>query len=144
MRKILESCPTCGGPLTITEVRCDHCATEVRSQYQPCPFCRLSPEQMNFILLFVQSRGNLSEVEKTLGVSYPTIRGKLEEIIRVVTAAPAPGATEAAKAAPLAAASSPSTSSADRRREILSRIASGELSAAEGLSALRDEEKRNG
>ena len=121
MRKILESCPTCGGPLTITEVRCERCATEVRSHYQPCAFCRLSPEQMNFILLFVQSRGNLSEVEKALGVSYPTIRGKLEEIIRIV----APSQT------PVAA---PAESS--RRREILAQVAAGKLSAAEGLAAL--------
>lgn len=143
MRKILESCPSCGGPLTITEVHCDSCDTQVRSHYQPCPFCRLSPEQMNFILLFVQSRGNLSELEKGLGVSYPTIRGKLEEIIRVVSAAPSPAPT------PVAAPAQPPTApvrppqGADRRREILNQIASGKLSAAEGLAALRDGDRAN-
>ena len=121
MRKILESCPTCGGPLAITEVRCERCATEVRSHYQPCPFCRLSPEQMNFILLLVQSRGNLSDVEKALGVSYPTIRGKLEEIIRIVAPSQAPAAAPA---------------ESSRRREILAQVAAGNLSAAEGLAAL--------
>jgi hypothetical protein len=125
MRKILEACPTCGGPLTITEVRCETCATEVRSRYQPCPFCRLSPEQMNFVLLFVQNRGNLSDMEKVLGVSYPTIRGKLDEIVRVVTAAPV--------ALPAAAS--------DRRRDVLAQIAAGKLSAADGLNALRDADK---
>jgi hypothetical protein len=126
MRKILEACPTCGGPLTITEVRCDRCATEVRSQYQPCPFCRLSPEQMNFVLLFVQNRGNLSDMEKALGVSYPTIRGKLDEIVRVTTAtAVAPTTSEAA----------------DRRRDILAQIAAGKLAPADGLAALRDVDK---
>lgn len=121
VRKILESCPTCGGPLAITEVRCERCATEVRSHYQPCPFCRLSPEQMNFILLLVQSRGNLSDVEKALGVSYPTIRGKLEEIIRIVAPSQAPAAAPA---------------ESSRRREILAQVAAGNLSAAEGLAAL--------
>lgn len=135
MRKILESCPTCGGPLAITEVRCERCATQVRSQYQPCPFCRLSPEQMNFALLFVQNRGNLSDLEKALGVSYPTIRGKLEEIIRLVTAAPA-------TAAPGAPAPGPGllgrlSAEAERRREILAQVAGGQLGAAEGLAALR-------
>src|SRR5512142_642784 len=95
MRKILEACPTCGGPLTITEVRCEVCATEVRSQYEPCSFCRLSPEQMNFVLLFVQGRGNLSELEKALGISYPTIRGKLDEIIKVISASPLAGVATA-------------------------------------------------
>lgn len=127
MRKILESCPTCGGALTITEVRCERCATEVRSQYQPCPFCRLSSEQMNFTLLFVQSRGNLTEVEKSLGVSYPTIRAKLEEIIRIVTALPAtlaPAPTAPAELHP-------------EQRDILAQVASGKLTATEGLAALR-------
>jgi len=138
MRKILESCPTCGGPLTITEVRCDRCATQVRSQYEPCPFCRLSPEQMNFVLLFVQSRGNLSDLEKTLGVSYPTIRGKLDDIIKVVSAAPSPGAPSTP---PLSAASP----ERDRRREILNQVASGRLSPADALSALRgNKEKQDG
>ncbi len=121
-RKIIEACPTCGGPLTITEVRCESCGTEVHSHYQPCPFCRLTPEQMSFILLFIQGRGNLSEVEKALGVSYPTIRGKLDEIIRIVSA-PAP-----ATAAPPAY---------DQSRDILARLAGGRLSPSAALAALR-------
>ncbi len=121
-RKIIEACPTCGGPLAITEVRCESCGTEVHSHYQPCPFCRLTPEQMSFILLFVQSRGNLSEVEKALGVSYPTIRGKLDEIIRIVSApAPAPATPPAH----------------DPSRDILARVAGGRLSPGAALAALR-------
>ncbi len=142
MRKILESCPSCGGPLTITEVRCDSCGTQVRSHYQPCPFCRLSPEQMNFTLLFVQSRGNLSELEKVLGISYPTIRGKLDEIIKVISAAPSP----AAAPTPEAAAPAPPAPALERdwRREVLNRVAGGKLSAADALIALRDGEKQDG
>ncbi len=134
MRKILEACPTCGGPLTITAVRCERCATEVHSQYQPCPFCRLSPEQMNFMLLFVQNRGNLSDMEKALGVSYPTIRGKLDEVVRVVTAPPSPMAAETPPGGVAGG-------NANRRRDILAQIAAGKLSPTEGLAALRDLEK---
>ena len=137
MRKILEACPTCGGPLAITAVRCERCATEVHSRYEPCPFCRLTPEQMNFMVLFVQTRGNLTDVEKALGVSYPTIRGKLDEVIRVVTSAASPPAP----APPPMPASPPSPSHSPavdaRRMNILSQIAAGKLSAADGLSALR-------
>ncbi len=75
---------------------------------------------MSFILLFVQSRGNLSEVEKALGVSYPTIRGKLDEIIRIVSA-PAPAAPPAH----------------DPSRDILARVAGGRLSPGAALAALR-------
>ncbi len=136
MRKILEACPTCGGPLTITEVRCERCATEVRSHYAPCPFCRLTPEQMNFALLFFQSRGNQTELEKALGVSYPTIRGKLDEIIRIVMAPP-PQAPQPAPPAPPAPAGPRPVEPTDRRRTVLGEIAAGRLSAAEGLAALR-------
>jgi hypothetical protein len=124
-RKIIEACPTCGGPLAITEVRCEVCATEVHSHYQPCPFCRLTPEQTSFILLFVQSRGNLSELEKALGVSYPTIRGKLDEVIRIVSAPTPP--TQPAPAAP----------PYDPSRDILARVAGGRISPSAALAALR-------
>src|SRR3954462_8000472 len=81
IRKILESCPSCGGPLEIGEVHCTLCETQVHARYRPCDFCLLSEEQSTFLLLFVTSRGNLSEVEKRLGVSYPTVRAKLDEVI---------------------------------------------------------------
>ena len=141
MRKILESCPTCGGPLVITTVRCERCATEVRSEYAPCPFCRLNSEQLSFVLLFLQNRGNLSEMEKALGVSYPTIRGKLDEILRVVTPAPPSPAPSASAAAPVAGPAggpppAPRPAAGDRRA-VLDAIARGKLSAADGLAALR-------
>lgn len=89
-RKILESCPACGGELEIRELRCAWCRTEVRSTFQPCDFCRLTEEQSTFLRLFVTSRGNLSEVEKRLGISYPTVRAKLDEVIERLAPAEAP------------------------------------------------------
>ncbi|WP_374687119.1 DUF2089 domain-containing protein [Promineifilum sp.] len=81
MRKILESCPTCGSEMIVSEVTCTTCDTVVRSRYAPCPFCRLAPEDLAFMLLFVRSRGNVKDMERELGVSYWTIRGRLNEII---------------------------------------------------------------
>ena len=82
MRKLIETCPTCdSAKLSITEVTCDACGTQVRSRYSRCPFCSLTEDQQTFLLLFVRSRGNLKDLEKTLGVSYPTVRAKLDEIV---------------------------------------------------------------
>src|SRR5215208_4832856 len=127
-RKILESCPSCGGELEIRELRCSWCETEVRSYFKPCDFCRLTEEQSTFLRLFVTSRGNLSEVEKRLGVSYPTVRSKLDEVIaRLAPAEPHPGP------APDGAAPAPPPD----RRAVLEAVARGELSPAEAAQHLR-------
>ena len=119
MRKIIEVCPTCNSRgLHISEVTCDACGTEVRSRYRPCPFCALNDDEQTFLLLFVRSRGNLKDVEKTLGVSYPTVRAKLDEIIERLTPPP--------PAAP-----------AQHRKAVLDQVQSGRLSVEEALALLR-------
>jgi hypothetical protein len=125
-RKILESCPSCGGRLEITEVRCAQCETRVQARYRPCDFCGLSEEQSTFLRIFLASRGNLSEVEKRLGVSYPTVRAKLDEVIARL------GALEPAPPQPPSQASDDS-----ERRAILDAVARGEISAAEGVARIR-------
>ncbi len=131
MRKILERCPTCGGNLVVTELQCLQCQTQVRSQYSPCPFCALTADQLLFVKLFVERRGNLREMEKELGVSYPTVRGKLEEIAERLGAAPAPAE----------AATSPAEEAGEaERREILRLIADGKLTPKEALARLRREQ----
>lgn len=119
-RKIIESCPSCGGGLEITEVRCTQCDTVVRSRYEPCEFCSLTDEQTNFLRIFVMSRGNMSDVEKRLGVSYPTVRAKLDEVIQR-----------------LGERSTSSTPARSDRQAILDAVARGELSPAEGLQRIR-------
>ncbi len=128
MRKILEQCPSCGGPLVVTELECPSCQTQVRSRYSPCPFCALTADQLVFVRLFVQVRGNLREMEKELGVSYPTVRGKLEEIAQRLGAAPAP---------PEDVPSSARDAGAEERREVLRLIAEGKLAPKDALARLR-------
>ena len=82
MRKILEACPSCGDTLDVTELTCPSCETVIRSRYAPCPFCRLAPESLHFLETFVQCRGNIKEMERALGISYPTVRGRLDAVIR--------------------------------------------------------------
>lgn len=131
MRKLIEACPTCdSAKLSIAEVTCDACGTQVRSRYSRCPFCSLTEDQQTFLLLFVRSRGNLKDLEKTLGVSYPTVRAKLDDIVErlappAVTATPAP-------------ASAPATLT-DPRQAVLAKVQAGELSPAEALAWLSRE-----
>jgi hypothetical protein len=120
-----HQCPTCASALETRELACPVCATTVRGRWTPdaSPFGHLTAEQQTFLLLFVRSRGNLSDVERTLGVSYPTIRAKLDDLIAALDAPAAP--------APAAAPPSP------RRQAILEQVARGALSADEALARLR-------
>ena len=157
MRKILERCPSCGGDLVISEVRCTRCETQVRSQYAPCPFCRLADDQITFLMLFVENRGNLSELEKQLGVSYPTVRNKLDEIVQIIrserTVATAPLAEEPRPTPiPEASAVTPrsenggasGTNQEVERRRILEQIASGAIDPVVGLERLKALEGNHG
>jgi len=87
MRKILERCPTCGGEFEIRDIQCRQCGTEIHSHYDPCPFCRLTGEQIRFLELFVQAKGNMRLLEQTLGVSYPTVRSRVETIAAIMRVA---------------------------------------------------------
>ncbi len=131
MRKILESCPTCGGELAVTELSCTVCDTVVRSHYAPCPFCRLAAEDQAFLLLFVRHRGNVKDLERELGVSYWTIRGRLNEVIGLMGLEPGGEPADAPPAAPPPAAPSPT------RQAILDRLRRGELSAEEAAEQIR-------
>lgn len=121
-------CPTCNEPLQLRELACSHCGTVVRGHWAPSPFARLSRDQQAFLLLFVRSRGNLSEVERALGVSYPTVRAKLEEVIDALRDEP----TAQPPRRP------------NPRREVLERVARGELSPAEALAILRQQKPAEG
>lgn len=126
MRKILESCPTCGGEFAVTELTCTICDTVVRSRYSPCPFCRLSPEDLAFLLVFVRNRGNVKEMERELGVSYWTIRGRLNEVVASMGLEPGGDLEPGQAAAPNPAA----------RQAVLDRLQRGEITAEEAAAQL--------
>jgi hypothetical protein len=75
-------CPVCGEKLSITKLNCPRCSTAIEGDFQPCEFCRLPGEDLEFIKVFIKCRGNIKDVEKELGISYPTVRGKLDAVIR--------------------------------------------------------------
>jgi hypothetical protein len=78
---LITNCPVCSKQLKITKLQCTHCQTTIENEFELSKFSALSQEQLHFIEIFLKSRGNIKEVEKELGVSYPTVRGKLDDII---------------------------------------------------------------
>lgn len=75
-------CPVCAERLSITKLSCPKCSTSIEGDFGPCEFCRLPSEDLDFIKVFIQCRGSIKDVEKELGISYPTVRGKLDTVIK--------------------------------------------------------------
>ena len=81
MAKIPKKCPSCQNDLYITRLTCRSCGTEVTGSYAPDFFWRLPPNDFDFIVLFIKTKGNIKEMERELGISYWSIRSKLNEIV---------------------------------------------------------------
>jgi hypothetical protein len=79
---IISQCPICGQSLEITKLRCSSCNTTIEGQFSGCIFCNLDDESKTFLEIFIKNRGNIREVEKYLGISYPTVRNKLDCLIK--------------------------------------------------------------
>lgn len=75
-------CPSCGEGLVVIELQCPRCGTGVKGKFETCPLCSLTGEDERLFHMFLESRGNLKHVQRMLGVSYPTVRSRIEELFR--------------------------------------------------------------
>jgi hypothetical protein len=121
MRKILENCPTCESDLEITRLNCTSCETVVIGRYEPCPFCRLSPESTEFLETFVRCRGNVKQMEREMDISYWTVRRMLDNLIQEL----------GYETEPLE-----EIDTTAQQREILEQLDRGEITAAEATGKL--------
>ena len=117
MEKILGTCPVCHQPLTITRLKCESCSTTIEGTFGVSKLGQLSDEHQRFIEVFVKARGNIKEVEKELGISYPTVRKRLNEAITALGYVP--------------------QDETERREEILDAVETGHMSAKEAAALLR-------
>jgi hypothetical protein len=83
-RAIGSDCPYCGGVMTVTQMACDHCRTAVNAPFPMSRLAGLPVEHQRFIEMFVLAGGNLKEIAEQVGVSYPTIRSRLDKVIDVL------------------------------------------------------------
>lgn len=84
MAKFKPDCPICGEKVTITRFYCPACNSRVDGAFEieKDPFAALSTDQFNFLLAFVRAEGRLNRLEEVLGMSYPTLKNRLNEVIR--------------------------------------------------------------
>ena len=86
---LLHRCPVCAGTMVISELKCESCAVSIRGRFEVPALCRLPKELYEFLLVFVRNRGVIREVERELGISYPTVRARLDAVLAAL-GGPAP------------------------------------------------------
>jgi hypothetical protein len=133
---VIATCPVCSDELTITRLHCRSCGTALEGEFGVGRFGRLDREQMHLLESFLRSRGNLKEMERELGISYPTVRGRVDALVRVLGLsddAPADDLEDEEADEPI----EPAVDAAAERRTILEQLAAREISAEEAAARLR-------
>ncbi|GAC1318786.1 MAG: DUF2089 family protein [Chloroflexota bacterium] len=128
MHPVIGRCPICHDQLAVTRLHCNSCGTSLEGTFSLGPLQRLNGDQIAFIEAFVRNRGSLKDVGAELGISYPTVNSRLNDILVAL------GHGDRVKVPE--APDSPTTAS-DRKRDILSQVRDGKISAAEAEQLLR-------
>jgi len=118
-KEVLGQCPVCNNKLQVVKLHCSSCNTTIEGVFELCKFSRLSKENKDFIDVFLKNRGNIKEIERELGISYPTVRSKLEAVIEAL----------GHKAAPVTAVN---------KKEVLEKLSRGDISAEEAVNLLKE------
>ncbi|HUG95662.1 MAG TPA: DUF2089 domain-containing protein [Pleomorphomonadaceae bacterium] len=141
-RDVIATCPVCAGELAISRLHCRTCGTTLEGEFGVGRFGKLSREQMALLESFLRSRGNLKEMERALGISYPTVRARVEALVQALGLADGESGPELVDdGGDGAAGAAAEFDAATQRRAILERLAKREIDAAAAAEALRDLEE---
>jgi hypothetical protein len=108
--------------MTVTRVYCRHCDTAVEGRFALGKFHHLTPDQLQFAEIFIRCEGKITRVEEDMGLSYPTVRGRLHDLIRALGYEVGP---------------EPAGVSPEERQGILAELAQGKISAEDALEFLQ-------
>lgn len=128
---VISTCPVCSSELAVTRLHCRSCGTTLEGDFSVGRFGRLSREQLSLLESFLRSRGNLRDMERELGISYPTVRSRVEALVRALGFGPRGDDDQEDEAA------AGSTTAGDPRQAILERLARHEIGAEEAATAIR-------
>lgn len=115
------NCPVCSHQLALTRLSCPSCSTELSGAFAMCEFCGLTDDDREVLRVFLASRGNMKELERHLGVSYPTARARFDSLLGKM-------GIERAPAVPAA-----------NRLELMEQVARGEIGVDEALKRLESQ-----
>lgn len=118
-----SQCPVCGGQFAIVRASCTTCHSSLEGRFTQGRFANLTPQQWRFIETFIRCKGKIKDVEVALDISYPTVVSRLNETVRALGFETGEEGDEARRAA----------LAEDKRRDVLARLARGELSPKNAL-----------
>jgi hypothetical protein len=73
-------CPDCKAPLTATRLACPNCKLTLEGDFEVSPLGKLHPDDQAFVIAFVRHHGSLKKMENIFGISYPTVKNRLNAI----------------------------------------------------------------
>src|SRR5215469_7846572 len=127
MPDVLGRCPFCGDELHVARLQCPSCQTAIEGRFTLGRFQRLSPDQLGFLEVFIKNRGIIRNVEAELGLSYPTVRNRLDDVIRAL-------GFEVRDEGEL---SREAGDEPEKRRDVLERLKRGEITAEQAIKLLK-------
>jgi hypothetical protein len=133
---VIAICPVCASDLSVTRLHCAACGTTLEGEFSVGRFNRLTREQMTLLESFLRSRGNLRDIERELGISYPTVRARVDSLVRALGFGEPVGASgddEVGEDHP----DITDEGQAAARQDILERLARHEIGAEEAAAAIR-------
>jgi hypothetical protein len=132
---VISTCPVCSSELAVTRLHCRSCGTTLEGDFSVGRFGRLNRDQLVLLESFLRSRGNLRDMERELGISYPTVRSRVEALVRALGFGPRADADEPDDV-PTEATTTPVAGGPDREA-ILEALARHEMSAEDAAAAIR-------
>src|SRR5215469_15402148 len=123
MRPMLLKCPSCQGNLSVAELDCPSCTIAIKGEFALPALLRLGPAQIDFVEVFLKNRGVIRDVERELGISYPTVRARLDEVV-------------AALGYQVRQSETPPDDNSSNRRSILEDLRAGKITAEQAREAL--------
>ncbi len=120
MARMVSTCPSCDGQMEVRRLECPACGVGVDGHFEAGPLAGLSRDQLAFVEVFLRSRGKIKDVEDELGISYPTVVGRLNDLL-----------------ASMGYAAGEDPRDAERRQQVLDDLSAGRVSAAEAAEQLR-------
>lgn len=79
---VKADCPTCGDLMHVARLECDTCGTSVEGNFFLHNMNRLPTESLAFLESFIRNKGVIKDMEVDLGISYPTVKARLDEVVR--------------------------------------------------------------